>query len=119
MAETKSTTSVVVKGIHSAITGLKGKKEKLGIKRELPPESRHQVALTRLVKAMTTRGWKHTGSGNYSYRNKFKLVVHEDHTKGFHVLVSDSTDTYKLDLGQGAINELDQFVTLTELTEGK
>ena len=117
MAEPKPTS--VIKGIHQAIKGLKGEKEKLGIKRELAPASRHQVALSRLVKAMEKRGWKHSGSGVYTFRGKFKVTVHENFEKGFHVLVADSATTYKLDLGQGAINELDEFVALTEIIASK
>lgn len=119
MAEAKPTSTKIVKGIHQAIKGLKGQKEKLGIKRQLTPESRHHLALVRFLKAATTRGWIHSGSGKYAFRKRYELTTHEDFEKGFHVLVEDTTSDdnviYKIDLGQGAINELDQFVALTEL----
>ena len=108
----------IIKSITSAIKGLKGQQDKLGIKRKLNPASKHTVALTRLVKAMEKRGWTHAGSGVYRFRKRFEVKTHSDHAKGFHVLVEDVkiVDTvFTLELGQGAINELDEFVARTEI----
>jgi hypothetical protein len=108
----------VIKSISSAIKGLKGQQDKLGIKRKLNPASRHDVALVRLIKAMTKRGWASAGSGVYRFRKRFEVKTHSDHTKGFHVLVEDvkiADTVFTLELGQGAINELDEFVGRSEI----
>lgn len=113
MAEKK-----IIKSIGSAIKGLKGEQAKLGITRKLSAPKRHEVALTRLVKAMKKRGWASAGQGVYRFRKQFEVKTHSDYEKGFHVLVEDMkiADTiFQLDLGQGAINELDEFVARTEI----
>lgn len=76
--------------------------------RKLSPEARKSRALKALVGAMKTRKWTEGKPGIYSLNS---VEVNTD-TKDFTVKVHDGSKAYSLQLGKGAIRELDSYMKL-------
>lgn len=98
----KTMLGAIVKGMKEAV--LKGN----GGVRKLSPEARKSRALKALVGAMITREWKDNLDGTYSL-NSVKV---DTDTNDFSVSIHDGTKDYSLQLGKGAIRELDSYMKL-------
>lgn len=100
--ESKQMLGAIVKGMKDTILKSNG-----GV-RKLSPEARKSRALKALVGAMKTRQWVDQGHGVYSL-NSVKV---DTNTDNFTVSIHDGNKGYALQLGKGAIRELDSYMKL-------
>lgn len=98
----KQMLGAIVTGMKEAILKTNG-----GV-RKLSPEARKSRALKALVGAMITRKWTEGKSGVYSLNSVEVNTITDDFT----VKVNDGTAAYSLQLGKGAIRELDSYMKL-------
>lgn len=100
--EGKKMLGAIVKGMKETMIKANG-----GV-RKLSPEARKSRALKALVGAMITREWNDNLDGTFTL-NSVKV---DTGTDDFTVSVHDGQKNYSLQLGKGAIRELDSYMKL-------
>ncbi len=107
--EEKGTEKNEPKMLGAVVAGMKESllKETGGVRR-LSPEARKSRALKALIGAMQTRAWVDNMDGTYTLNAVRVDTVTED----FAVNIHDGDKAYALQLGKGAIRELDAYMKL-------
>lgn len=94
----------VISGFRAAI------KNNNGGSMQLSREGRKSRAVSSFCKALERRKWLPGVSGVYTCSG----VTIDTRTQDFTVLIQDKFKTYRLELGKGAIRELDKYMRLRQ-----